>query len=58
MLEGQQRDGSRGDGGSQQPPTALCGAAATEQHFALHAAHLIVVVPGQFRAGPDPSAKG
>lgn len=43
---------------SQQSTSALSRSTAAEQHFALHAAHLIVVVPGQLRAGPDPSARG
>lgn len=42
--------------GSQQSSSAFCGAAAAEQLFSLHAAHLIVVVPCQLGTGPDSSA--
>lgn len=42
---------------SQESPSALSGATAAEQHLPLHAAHLVVVVPRQLRAGPDPPAR-
>lgn len=41
----------------QQPPPALDGPAAAQQLLALHAAHLVVVIPGQLRPGPDPPAE-
>lgn len=43
---------------SQESPSALGGATAAEQHLPLHAAHLVVVVPRQLRAGPNPPARG
>lgn len=42
---------------SQESPSALGGAAAAQQHLPLHAAHLVVVVPRQLRAGPNPPAR-
>lgn len=42
---------------SQQSPSALSGSTAAQQHLPLHTTHLIVVVPGQLCAGPDPSAQ-
>lgn len=49
--------GNGGPCGSQQSSSALGGAAAAEQDFTLHAAHLVVIVPGQLCAGPDPPAQ-
>lgn len=50
----------RTDGGlqSQESPSALGGATAAEQHLPLHAAHLVVVVPRELRACPNPPAQG
>lgn len=40
----------------EQTPPALDGPAAAEQLLAFHAAHLVVVVPRELRARPDPPA--
>lgn len=42
---------------SQESPSALGGPTAAEQHLPLHAAHLVVIVPRQLRAGPNPPAR-
>lgn len=40
--------------GSEQAAPAVDGPAAAQQLLALHAADLVVVIPGQLRAGSDP----
>lgn len=55
MVKPLGREGQGGStGGSEQPPPALDGPAAAQQLFALHAAHFVVVIPGQLRASTDP----
>lgn len=49
--------GSRA-GGSEQAAPAVDGPAAAQQLLPLHAANLVVVIPGQLCASSDPPGKG
>lgn len=42
---------------SQKSSSALGGPTAAEQHLPHHTAHLVVVVPRQLRASPNPPAR-
>lgn len=46
-----------GGAGSEQPAPAVDGPAAAQQLLPLHAANLVVVIPGQLRASSDPPGK-